>query len=67
MAQVGISPDVLEWARERAGIPFDTLAKRFRKYPIWLEGRGGTASTLLGLVPTCSPSSDPPRLEINPL
>lgn len=41
MAQVGISPDMLEWARKRAGMPFDTLAKRFRKYPIWLEGRGG--------------------------
>lgn len=41
MTHVGISPDVLEWARERAGVPFDTLAKRFKKYPIWLEGRGG--------------------------
>ncbi|MGR3759249.1 ImmA/IrrE family metallo-endopeptidase [Roseobacteraceae bacterium NS-SX3] len=41
MAQVAISPDVLEWARERAGMPFDTLAKRFKKYPSWLEGQGG--------------------------
>ncbi|WP_424930015.1 ImmA/IrrE family metallo-endopeptidase [Amaricoccus tamworthensis] len=41
MPQVELSPDVLEWARERAGIPFDTLAKRFKKYPIWLEGKGG--------------------------
>ncbi|WP_439526469.1 ImmA/IrrE family metallo-endopeptidase [Roseovarius mucosus] len=41
MAQLAISPDVLEWARERAGIPFDTLAKRFKKYPFWLEGQGG--------------------------
>lgn len=41
MAQVGISPDVLEWARERAGVPLDTLVKRFKKYPTWLEGEGG--------------------------
>lgn len=41
MAQVVISPDVLEWARERAGMPFETLAKRFKKYPFWLDGQGG--------------------------
>jgi len=41
MAQVDISPSVLEWARERAGMPFDTLAKRFKKYSAWLEGNGG--------------------------
>lgn len=41
MAQVDISPSVLEWARERAGMPFDTLAKRFKKYSEWLEGNGG--------------------------
>lgn len=41
MAQVEISPVVLEWARERAGVPFDTLVKRFKKYPAWLEGNGG--------------------------
>lgn len=41
MAQVELSPDVLEWARERAGISFDTLATRFKKYPSWLERKGG--------------------------
>ncbi|MBW6494152.1 MAG: ImmA/IrrE family metallo-endopeptidase [Burkholderiaceae bacterium] len=41
MAQVEISPDVLEWARERAGIPFDTLVKRFKNYSAWLDGKGG--------------------------
>lgn len=41
MAQVVISPEVLEWARERAGMPLDMLAKRFKKYPFWLEGQGG--------------------------
>jgi Zn-dependent peptidase ImmA (M78 family) len=41
MAQVAVSPDVLEWARERAGMPFDTIAKRFKKYPFWLDGQGG--------------------------
>lgn len=41
MAQVEISPAVLEWARERAGMPLDTLIKRFKKYPAWLEGNGG--------------------------
>ena len=41
MAQVEISPSVLEWARERAGMPFDALTKRFKKYPAWLEGNGG--------------------------
>ncbi|WP_422049334.1 ImmA/IrrE family metallo-endopeptidase [Shimia sp.] len=41
MAQVAISPDVLEWARKRVDMPFDTLSKRFKKYPNWLEGQGG--------------------------
>lgn len=41
MAQVDISPSVLEWARERAGLPIDTLSKRFKKYSDWLEGNGG--------------------------
>lgn len=41
MAQVAISPDVLEWARERAGMPFETITKRFKKYPSWVEGQGG--------------------------
>jgi Zn-dependent peptidase ImmA (M78 family) len=41
MAQVEISPSVLEWARERADIPFDTLSNRFKKYSAWLEGNGG--------------------------
>ncbi|WP_312530412.1 hypothetical protein [Paracoccus sp. (in: a-proteobacteria)] len=41
MATVAVSPDVLEWARERAGVPFDTLTKRFKKYPVWLDGQGG--------------------------
>ncbi|MCB5198560.1 ImmA/IrrE family metallo-endopeptidase [Loktanella sp. TSTF-M6] len=41
MAQVDISPDVLEWARERAGMPFDNLVQRFKKYPSWIEGKGG--------------------------
>lgn len=45
MAQVEISPVVLEWARERAGMPFDTLSKRFKKYAAWLEGRGGPTFT----------------------
>lgn len=41
MAQVAISPDVLEWARERAGMPLEILSKRFKKYPVWLNGQGG--------------------------
>lgn len=41
MAQVALSPSVLEWARERAGVPMDTLAKRFKKYSDWREGKGG--------------------------
>ena len=41
MAQVAISPDILEWARKRAGMPFETLSKRFKKYPFWLDGQGG--------------------------
>jgi hypothetical protein len=41
MAQVDISPNVLEWARERAGMPLDILTKRFKKYSEWLEGNGG--------------------------
>lgn len=39
--QVEISPNVLEWARERAGMPLDTLSSRFKKYSAWLEGNGG--------------------------
>ncbi len=41
MAQVALSPSVLEWARERAGVPMDALAKRFKKYSYWREGKGG--------------------------
>lgn len=41
MAQVDISPNVLEWARERAGMPLNILSKRFKKYSEWLEGNGG--------------------------
>lgn len=56
MAQVEISPDVLEWARKRAGISFDSVVKRFKKYPAWLDADGGptfkqleTLSTVLQL------------------
>lgn len=41
MAQVEISPSVLEWARERSGMSFDTLSKRFKRYSAWLDGNGG--------------------------
>lgn len=41
MAQVALSPSVLEWARERAGVPLETLAKRFKRYADWREGKGG--------------------------
>lgn len=41
MAQVEISPGVLEWARKRSGMPIDKVTKRFKKYPLWLEGNGG--------------------------
>lgn len=41
MAQVEISPGVLEWARKRSGMPIDKVTKRFKKYPLWLAGNGG--------------------------
>lgn len=41
MAKVELSPVVMEWARERAGMPYDTLAKKFKKYPEWISGRDG--------------------------
>ena len=54
MAQVEISADVLEWARERAGMPYDALAGKFKRYPAWLDGKGGPTfkqlETLSGLL-----------------
>lgn len=41
VARVEIAPDVLKWARERADVPFEELARKFKKYSEWEEGQGG--------------------------
>lgn len=39
--RVTISPKVLRWARERAGLDVETLVKRVsKKYPLWENGEG---------------------------
>lgn len=39
MARVAVKPQLLRWARERAGMPMAALAKRFPKLDAWEEGR----------------------------
>ena len=36
--RVDIKTELFRWARERAGIHVDGLAKRFPKYPEWESG-----------------------------
>lgn len=38
MSRVAIKPDLVQWARERAGLPVDALATRFPKLPAWERG-----------------------------
>ncbi|WP_420447295.1 ImmA/IrrE family metallo-endopeptidase [Candidatus Palauibacter sp.] len=38
MIRVAVNPHLLRWARERSGIPFDSLAKRFKRLPEWEDG-----------------------------
>lgn len=38
MTRVNISPDMIRWARERAGFEQEALLKRFKKLPEWEEG-----------------------------
>lgn len=38
MGRVAVKPDVVQWARERAGLPVDALASRFPKLPAWERG-----------------------------
>ncbi len=38
MIRAPVNPDLLRWARERSGIPSDTLARRFKKLPEWEDG-----------------------------
>jgi Zn-dependent peptidase ImmA (M78 family) len=37
-ARVEVKPELLRWARERAGLPVDTLQRRFPKLSEWEEG-----------------------------
>jgi hypothetical protein len=37
-ARVEVKPELLRWARERAGLPVDALQRRFPKLPEWEEG-----------------------------
>lgn len=41
MARLDISPEVLAWARERASVPYEDLAKKFRAYASWEAGESG--------------------------
>ena len=38
MSRVAVKPDLVRWARERAGLPLDALASRFPKLPAWERG-----------------------------
>lgn len=38
MIRVTVNPQLLRWARERSGIPSDSLARRFKKLPEWEDG-----------------------------
>ena len=38
MDRVDVQPEVLRWARERAGLGIDALAGRFAKLPAWERG-----------------------------
>lgn len=38
MSRVAIKPDLVQWARERAGLPVDALAGRFPKLEAWERG-----------------------------
>ena len=38
MIRVAVRPDLIRWARERSGIPRESLAARFKKLPEWEDG-----------------------------
>lgn len=38
MIRLAVNPDLLRWARERSGIPRESLAARFKKLPEWEDG-----------------------------
>ncbi len=38
MNRVEVKPELLRWARERAGLNIDALARRFPKLPDWESG-----------------------------
>lgn len=40
MNRVEVNPELLRWARERAGLDLDALARRFPKLPDWEVGEG---------------------------
>ncbi|HUW98654.1 MAG TPA: hypothetical protein VMV40_07405 [Acidiferrobacter sp.] len=44
MSRVVVQPELIRWARERGGLPFDALVRRFPKLEAW-EG-GQTQPTL---------------------
>ncbi|HUN33097.1 MAG TPA: ImmA/IrrE family metallo-endopeptidase [Trebonia sp.] len=37
-ARIEVSPELLAWARQRSGLPFDDLAQRFPKLAAWERG-----------------------------
>ena len=40
MTRVNVNPELLRWARERAGMSVDRLMGRFPKYDLWERGEG---------------------------
>ena len=38
MIRAPVKPELLRWARERAGLEVDALARRFPRYPEWESG-----------------------------
>ena len=39
MIRASVNPDLFRWARERAGVPLEDLAVKFRKLPEWEVGQ----------------------------
>ena len=38
MATVGVRPELIVWARDRAGLTDDALTRKFPRFPAWLTG-----------------------------
>ncbi|MDA8239030.1 MAG: ImmA/IrrE family metallo-endopeptidase [Nitrospiraceae bacterium] len=39
MSHVEVRPELIRWAQERSGLPFEALQKRFPKFELWESGK----------------------------